>query len=398
LNGKNSEGQDEEPFFQLTAHCRPAVLASPEEEVMRHRYGLLFLVMVVAAAGCKSGACVDLKELTYKITRDGDMEAGKAGGATLSVTNRSDRYMLVERIGGAGIAPGSARTFTKSMYGALSKSKDGKSYHHDQLAQQQTPPLFAHGLIPPGQRAGFPLTLLPVEARGELVVHYRALTPLQAAQQFFLLPLAAHNGQAVFEKTASAHWEAPDTGKGEERHPRYDVVLVDGDAAWKESECTVDLPYGFKLKSAPVPVVKLAPHVGEGADWALYSETLKGWIAKVGDGVILFDGQDVSRLPDAPPTFFLDLDAKSGGGKLSLKVGEIGNPMTNQPPQPEPERAFLNDLGDLACGDGMYTTGAFIDIEPSTAPEALKRLKLHKCALVKVNFFMESYFFEVVCP
>jgi len=365
---------------------------------MRQRCVLLFLAVIVAVADCKSGPCVDLQELTYRVTREADMEEGKAGTVTLSVTNRSDRYMLVERVGGAVIAPGTSRPLTRSMYGALSKSKDGRTYHHDQLAQQQTPPLFAHGLIPPGQRAGFPLTLLPVEAKGKLVVHYRALTPLQAAQQLFLPPLAAPNGQVVFEKSTTSDLETPDKGEGEERHPRYDVVVVDGDAAWKESECTVDLPYGFKLKQAPVPAAELAPHVGEGADWALYSETLKGWVARVADGVIFFDGKDVSRLPDAPGQFFTDLDARSGGGKISLKVGKIGNPMTNQPPQPEPERAFLSDLGDLACGDGMYTTGAFIDIDPSAAAEMLKRLKLHNCTLTKVHFFMESYYFDVVCP
>ena len=326
------------------------------------------------------------------------MEEGKAGAVTLSVTNRSDRYMLVERISGAVIAPGTARVLTRSRYGSLSKSKDGRSYHHDQMAQQQTPPLFAFGLIPPGQAAAFPLTVLPVEAKGELVVHYRALTPLEAARQLFLPPLAALGDRVVFEKVSSTDLETPAKGKKGYRHPVFEVVVVDGDAAWEKAECSVDLPFGFKLKSAPVPATKLAPHVGEGADWALYSETLGGWVARVADGVIFFDGKDVSRLPDAPGQFFTDLDAKSGGGKLSLKVGEIGNPMTNQPPQPEPERAFLNDLGDLACGDGMYTTGAFIDIEPSAAAEMLKRLKLHNCTLSKVNFFMESYYFDVACP
>ena len=229
------------------------------------------------------------------------------------------------------------------------------------------------------------------------MVHYRALTPQEAARQFFISPLAALGDRVVFERVSLTALEAPAKGKKGYRHPIFEVVVVDGDAAWEKAECSVDLPFGFKLKPASVPAAKLAPHVGEGADWALYSGTLKGWVARVKDGVIFFDGKDVSRFPDAPPTFFVDLDAKSGGGKISLKVGQIGNPMTNQPPQPDPERAFLNDLGDLACGGGMYTTGAFIDIEPSAAAEVLTRLKLHNCSLAKVGFFMESYYFEVGC-
>ncbi len=145
------------------------------------------LSLAGVAMACGPGTCIDPSQLTYRIQRgDASIEKGKSTTVQLVVVNRSDQYMLIEGVRGSHLAPGGADALVGSVAGSLEEDGQG-GYRHNLEAQQETLPVVATGLLPPGQRLPIQVTVVPDVPEGEFVVRYWGLS-LHEASRLLLFP------------------------------------------------------------------------------------------------------------------------------------------------------------------------------------------------------------------
>jgi len=362
-----------------------------------NRFGCLIIVAVLVGYACGPGRCIHPRELTYKVKRVSDLEEGAQGKIDFHIVNKSDQFMLVERIAGNQIAPTGRDSLVGSQYGALSRMPDENGWHYNPLAQQETPPLFAYGLIPPGQRLRIEVELLPVSTDGTFEVHYRGFSIDEVAQFIFFPPRDENNmAGAKFERlTAEALGQVQARAEdGSDRADMFKVVVLDPSLIEARADCLVKMPYRIALKRARLDI-DLQKELGEEPRWKLYSNALSGWVAGTSKGVVLLDGKKTASLPDSPPAFYIDVDRQE---KLRIKLCDQGEECTRDSiAQPGPGRQFLWDFAALYSGDGKYTVGTFMDVNQRNAVTFLRLLKNNGCRLIMTYYFMESYYFEVKC-
>jgi len=216
--------------------------------------GRLFWAVPLAAllaGGCITGRCIPPKELTYKVLRDDDVSKGKATTVVLEVLNRSANFMLVDRITGDHLPDWAPTSLLSPEPGALERAADGTSYNYNPAAQQETPPLFSRGLIPPGKRLKMGVTVVPGNEELFFRVHYRGLNSKEASTHLWFPEVVDGKpspGRFVRWAEAQLTEVAAQSGeKADERSSLLGVILVDETWPGTAAPCHVDLPYKFSL-------------------------------------------------------------------------------------------------------------------------------------------------------
>lgn len=358
---------------------------------------LLAAAVLIAVTGCKPGTCVDMKEVTYRIARDGELLEGKPATVSVELKNKSTLYMLIQRVEGQALAPGEGGMQIEPRYGSLSRSKDGTEVFHNTMAQQMTAPLFARTLIPPGKKLRFPIRIVPSAKQSLLTVYYRGLTAEDAAKWLLFPPKQEAGAEVKYVKIAVSDLEravaaAP---SDDAPHPMLKTVVVDMDFVQATGECKAELPFGLKPQKRPVEGASLAAKLGEEPSWKVYSETLKGWVAGTSQGVFIFDQTQPHKTVPSPGRLYVDWDK---GEKVKVKIGDEGGMVTgSNKPVVNSELMFLEDLASPYAGDGMYTQGTFMDVPPEKARDMLTRLYEKGCGIIVVNYFQDSHYFQVSC-
>lgn len=359
---------------------------------------ILMLTLGLATASCGPGRCIDRKDLTYKITREGEMVEGVLTPVVVEVTNGSNLYLLVERLSGGHAGVDGKDSLYGSRYGALHRLEGGSGYEYeyDGLAQQETPAVFSQGLVPPHQRLRMQVDLVPTGPEAEFVVDYLGLTPDEVER---FLYFSAGEGEA-----AEGSWRHPTSkqakslflpAEGEPRHPLYNTVIVADELLQVRAGCRVELPYKFSVKSPPLPASEVRKRLGTRPRWQLYSEKYKGWFVRGESGMFFMDTERDLPVPNSPNRLFEDLE---GQDKVRVKVGARGNQMVkDSPARLAPSSWFLEGFTPLYAGDGMYTQGAFMDVTAERALEFLELLHANGCSLSMHSYYMDNYYFEMNC-
>jgi len=359
--------------------------------------GAALLILASVAIACGPGRCIARKEITYRITREGEMVEGVLTPVMVEVTNGSNLYMLVERLTGGHAGVDGRESLYGSRYGALHSLEDGTGYEYDGMAQQETPAVFSQGLVPPHQGLRMEVDLVPTGPTAEFVVDYIGLTP-EEVTQYLYFPVAQ-------EQSSTSTWQKPSLDQmkslmlpadGEPRHPVYGTVIVADELLRARAGCRVELPYKFSVKSPPLPADEVRKRLGTRPRWQLYSEKYKGWFVRGESGMFFMDPERDLPVPNSPNRLFEDLE---GQDKVRVKVGARGNAMVkDKPARLAPSTSFLEGFAPLSAGDGMYTQGAFMDVTAERALEFLELLQTNGCSLVLHNYYMDSYYYEMGCP
>jgi hypothetical protein len=228
-------------YLQLSG-CKVRTLAS----------GLLLLLVMWLGSGCGPGICVDAEELTYKITRDDSLKKNKRGRVVVDLVNRSDRFLLVERISGPHIAAGMADSLLGSEPGSLEPLEDGSGYFFNMLAQQETPAVMSRGLLPPGQRLRMEVMILPKKDQGVFKVYYRGLDSIEAVRHLFF-PAELQDGRFDYSRLIRLTQEdlqailATQPENSDQRQDAFALVVVSEAMAREPARCEVELPYKFSF-------------------------------------------------------------------------------------------------------------------------------------------------------
>jgi len=204
--------------------------------------------------GCGAGHCIDPAKVTYRLTRPDQVEAGKKAELVLELKNRSDDFMLVERVAGDQVDSASNDSLIGAEYGSLARSADGAAWVHNPIAQQETPRVFGTGLLPPGGVLKVQVELMPSKADGMLKMHYRGLDLAEASRWLYFSrnPGAA---SVLYEKlTPEDVGEFADREKGagegggeEPRVSPFSRVILDDKLLENPATCTMELPYRLNL-------------------------------------------------------------------------------------------------------------------------------------------------------
>ncbi len=208
--------------------------------------------VALALVACGPGRCIDPQELTYRVSRgEATLKKGERAEVTLLVVNRSESWMLVERVSGAHLAPGGPDSLVGAEPGSLEALPEG-GYRFNMIAQQETPPILARGLVPPGQKLPIRVEVVPSEPSGQFVLHYRGLTTEEAAK-YLLFPAIGEDGRV--DVGHFLYWSRDDlyeaSGPGDDEgnsSPLTRLVILGPEMLEKPRRCKVEMPYKFELE------------------------------------------------------------------------------------------------------------------------------------------------------
>ena len=216
-----------------------------------HGIALLGLCLAMSLSGCGPGTCIDPSTLTYRVQRgDAAPSKGDSTEVELIVTNRSEMYMLVAGISGAHLAPGGPDSLIAAEQGSLEPDRHG-GFRLVMEAQQETPPIFASGLIPPGQKLAIQVEIVPQDPAGSFSLSYWGLSAEEACRHLLFPALVKGElDRGTFVSwNAEALDEAVKKGGGEgTRSPIAVHVLLGKELQQSRPRCTVDMPYRLKLQ------------------------------------------------------------------------------------------------------------------------------------------------------
>lgn len=213
------------------------------------RTSLVVLLLASLAVSCGPGQCLDLKELSYKLTRPDVIEAGKETKVVLTIANKSGLFMLVRNLSGKQLVRGRGDAMVGSESGALTPSKDGAAWTYDPAADDETPPVFAWGLIPPGSHLKVEVPILPAGEDATFTAHYLGLSAQEVSQWvFFERSRGAGGGKRTFKRMSASEVEKAGQdaaeGKGADL---FKTVILHEKLSSADARCAADLPYKFSL-------------------------------------------------------------------------------------------------------------------------------------------------------
>ncbi len=215
------------------------------------RPAMLVVGAMLFLSACGPGTCIDPSTLTYRVQRgETPLAKGESAQVDLIVTNRSDHYMLVEGVSGTHLAAGGPDSLIGAEQGSLEPDGQG-GYRFLLEAQQETLPVFASGLIPPGQKLPIRMEIVPQDPAGSFTLSYWGLTADEAATH--LLFPARVKGQ--LDRTGFVPWDskaldkvARETDAEGTRSPVSVQVILRPELQKRRPRCTVDMPYRLKLE------------------------------------------------------------------------------------------------------------------------------------------------------
>ncbi len=222
---------------------------------MAARVGILLGLGAGMLAGCGAGHCIDPANVTYRLTRPDQVEAGKKATLILEIRNRSEDFMLLERVSGDQVDASANDSLVGPAFGSLERAPDGGSWLYNPIAQSETPGVFGTGLVAPQGSLRVEVDLVPVNPDGMLTIHYRGLDSQEASRWLYFAREAGREALQRFEKlnaeeigtlAESAVKASGDAGEGTAVGPLSRVILDDR-LLQDPATCTMEMPYRLNL-------------------------------------------------------------------------------------------------------------------------------------------------------
>jgi len=213
-----------------------------------------WLAMVLC--GCGAGHCIDPAQVTYRLTRPDQVDFGKKAALVLELKNRSDDFMLVERVTGDQVDAAANDSLVGPEYGSLERSADGAAWIHNPVAQSETPAVFGTGLLPPKGILRVQVDLVPSKPDGLLTIHYRGLDAAEASRWLYFTRADGTTAMQRYEKltpeevrdlTGTLQAEGDGSGEPPKATP-FSRVVFEEKLLEDPAGCTMELPYRLNIE------------------------------------------------------------------------------------------------------------------------------------------------------
>ncbi|MHC4985334.1 MAG: hypothetical protein ACYTFO_04175 [Planctomycetota bacterium] len=378
-------------------------------------WALLACLIAGLTAGCEAPAETTIPDRTLLslVADDPGATFGRYASMLLTITNTSDRAVMVTRVDPTTNPGGEAISLFGSAFGSTRYDPVTDTYVHDQVDQQATSESFCSGLLLPGESVTVRADVRPVGRIERFdVTCYAADQPYDQTAES-LAPLnvyvlsdatSATGIERMFEPFSPQRWAniratSDDVVAGiSEQQPRS-VLLGPGIhyAQQMRNSLTVsfDLADGaFTIEQANAAYARI---FDDPADAAIvgYSHALGGYVIEEAEQTWLLTGPgqtDRGRiLPRLPAAILNDVDRL--GPSDTVRVQVSGDQSDHFGPDTPPTGRMLWETYPTERGDGMYTRGEFIRVSADQFGEFLERVHAHDKRLdVTYYFFSQRYF------
>ena len=367
-------------------------------------------------AGCEAPAESTLPDQTLlSLVSDdaADTPFGRYTSVLLTITNVSDRAVMVTRVYPMTNPGEEAISLIGSAFGSTRYDPLADTYVHDQMDQQATGESFCSGLLLPGESVTVRADVRPVGRTERFdVTCYAADQPYDQTAES-LAPLnvyvlsdagSAPGIERTFEHFSPQRWAAIRAGSDDvvagisEQQPRS-VLIGPGIHYAQQMRNSLTVP--FDLAEDAFTIDRAEDALGRIFDPPVadaivgYSHTLGGYVvAEAGQTWLLTQPDQTERgrlLPRLPAAILNDVDRLSPASTIRVQVsGHQGNHFG---PDVPPTGRMLWETYPTEYGDGMYTHGEFARISAEQFSRFLDDARAHEKQLdVTYYFFSQRYF------
>jgi len=217
---------------------------------MRSAAIVALVALSFQSLSCGPGTCVDLQEVSYKVWRTDDLVRDKEAKVVLTVTNKSDLFMLVKSVTGPHISGDAGTSLVSSEAGTLAKDEKSGSYRHDPTASGETPSAFAWGLVPPGAKLDIEVAVKPGTEDAAFTAHYIGLAAEEVSRWIYFAGNGAQDGAKRTYATLTERQveELTDAQTREAAGVSCDKVVLHERLLRADARCDAEMPYRFVLK------------------------------------------------------------------------------------------------------------------------------------------------------
>ena len=315
---------------------------------------------------------------------------GKVVETSFAVTNKSDRAIVVTRIGDEKLS--------SSVYGSITKDPSKETYLHAEMVQQASAEALHRGFLLPNESMEFTRPWRPEDPTEKIAIEYLIAEDAYQATAASLAPFAVYvadaptNGMSTtyIPFTPDAWRKASTTAAATNRSviiPHIDIARG-AEKLTMPIAVTFDQP-GFTRDAAQAAVVRIA---GQARPVA-YSEALGGYLVIEKDHTwLLRDATQPAAGPHlalCPPTLVFDADKD---GTIQVRISEEQPAGTPSPDRKPTGEKYWNQY-PIQWGDGMYTRGQFIHVDKKDLGGFLARTGTEGYVLERLNYFFESHYF-----
>ncbi len=370
-----------------------------------YAYVLIFSLTILIGS-VSAGQSEDPLGLSLKPKSGPAFNFSEIETTVLTFKNTSERALLImsaRLVSHGGELP---LQLTNGVYGGLFRLDGDQGYELNSMIQQQTSEQLSSGFLLPGQVLAIDADFRFLGKSENFVVDYIIADKKYDKSAVSLAPL-----EVFIRATGAGHFIS-----------RY---LPYKDEAWQANcmkervglpgpdspQCAVLVPGVNELKQKSLTLSPAIPIEGVsfGLEQAIakaesisgtkpepekvgYSEVLGGYVVFDQNGAWLLTSKDQknkgSKLPRAPLALFWDIDS---GMSVRIRVGEKQEPESDEP------KMFWGSY-NIGYGDGMYTSGSFIEIDAQNLDTFLEQVRKHNATLLKVNYFFDSRYYELILP
>lgn len=214
-----------------------------------NRVVLLVALLGLVAVGSSScnvvGRCMNLRQMSYGVTRLDEAKGAKSTPVRLRIVNRSEDYMLVRDVVSPDVIDGTLAPMQGPARGAL--TTDAGEILFDPRPQGETGPVFSRGLIPPGKALEVELSVRPVATPDPMKVYYTSLTEKEILQLArFQETTHKATGEIRFVPWSGEQLQKAAQERGPLRSKKLGRIYMTEELL-KGMNCKAELPYSFGI-------------------------------------------------------------------------------------------------------------------------------------------------------
>lgn len=338
-----------------------------------------------------------------------------------TLVNLSDRAVVVTGIRASGSPNNETIALTGDIYGKIEKSSTRDAYEHQPFVQQSSKILLYAGLLLPHQRMVVQARYRPLVADERFIVSYLAAAQPYTGKIDSLAPLKIysrglrdkkgvggyHRFTPFTEKTWRSNSASPATGPdlfgGYPDHGRS--VIIAGSPVEETETIQCHLKFSDPQPSLPLPAArKLAAKISGFAEDELqfaYSHLLGGWLVDEGETRWLLSTSKQQergqQYPVFSPELLNDIDdiVATRQGQILIRVGDK---QQDSGPVLKQTGNKLWDTYPIYYGDGMYTRGEFIHLQPAQLRAFLLKLQEKDRRLQVHPYFFQLRYYGLKLP
>jgi hypothetical protein len=347
--------------------------------------------------------------LSVKLMTDGNknFEFGKYTQTSFVIKNISEKALVVTYIKFLSKSEDTIR-LAGSAYGSVRKIDNQDGYSYNELNQQMTGMAFYAGFLLPGQEVTIQQSFRPVAFIESLDISYISSISNYDVTKESLKPFNPYIPEYIEgkmpnyypfdeQKWFKLHQAYPkiETQVGPDA-PKRTVLLPD--LKQKEQHLTLTIPINYESKAFTLEEAQEAAGKISGLPVKdsnlVYSSALGGYVViENSKSWILKDRDQRSQgtfYDNCPVSFFKDIDQI---GTVRIRVGDKQEGFG---PEEHPTKRKFWDTYPVYYGDGMYTTGEFINVNKDNMLSFLQRLTEDNRSLKEHYYFFGSRYFELV--